>query len=106
MTDKRTKPQGEKLEPEIIPPEHTGRRTARGPPRMRIFVDTRGTGHVYFAKLGPLGIILMVLATAILSAVVLILLLGAFLIWIPVVALLVTGAIVARLLRGHFQRTL
>jgi hypothetical protein len=35
----------------------------------------------------------------------LILLLGAFLIWIPVVALLVTGAIVARLLRGHFQRT-
>jgi hypothetical protein len=104
MMDKRPKPLGEKLEPEIIPPEYTGRRTAQGPPRIRTFVDTRGTKHVYVARLGPVGIILVVLTTAILSAVVLILLLGAFLIWIPVVAFLVAGAVIAGLLRGYFQR--
>jgi hypothetical protein len=31
--------------------------------------------------------------------------LSAFLIWIPVVVLLVTAAIIAGLLRGYFERT-
>jgi hypothetical protein len=105
MMDKRPKPQGEKprSEPEIIPPEHAGR-TAQGTPRMRVFVDTRGTERVYIAKPGPLGIILVILITGILSAVMLILLLGAFLIWLPVVVLLVAAAIIAGLLRRYFQR--
>ena len=72
---------------------------------MRIFVDRRGTEHVYVARLRPLGIILVALTTGILLAVMLILLLSAFLIWIPVVVLLVTAAIIAGPLRGYFKRT-
>ena len=104
MMDKRSKPQGEKPEPEIIPPGHTGGRTAPGAPRIRAFVDTRGTEHVYVARLRPLGIILLALTTGILLAVMLILLLSAFLIWIPVVVLLITATIIAGLLRGYFER--
>lgn len=91
MMDKRPKPQGEKPEPEIIPPEHPGRQTAQDTPRMRIFVDTHGTEHFYVARLRPLGIILVVLS--------------AFLIWIPVVVLLVIAATITGLLRGYFERT-
>jgi hypothetical protein len=105
MIDKRPKPQGERPEPEIIPPEHPGRQTAQDTPRMRIFVDTHGTEHFYVARLRPLGIILLVLTMGILLAVMLILLLSAFLIWIPVVVLLVTAAIIAGLLRGYFEGT-
>ena len=99
--DKRPKPQGEKPEPEIIP----GRQTAQDTPRMRIFVDTHGTEYFYVARVRPLGIILAVLTMGILLAVMFILLLSAFLIWIPVVVLLVTAAIIAGLLRGYFERT-
>ncbi len=105
MIDKRPKPQGKKPEPEIIPPEHTGGQTAQDAPRMRIFVDTRGTEHFYVARLRPLGVILVILTMGILLAVVLILLLSAVLIWIPVFVLLVTAAIIAGLLRGYFERT-
>jgi len=72
---------------------------------MRIFVDTHSTEHFYVARLRPLGIILVVLTMGILLAVMLILLLSAFLIWIPVVVLLVTAAIIGGLLRGCFERT-
>jgi hypothetical protein len=55
-------PQGEKprSEPEIIPPD----RAEQGPPRARVFIDSRGTEHVYVARLGPLGVILTILTTA------------------------------------------
>jgi hypothetical protein len=104
MVDKRPAPQGEKprSEPEIIPPEHTRARTAQGTPRMRIFVDTRGTEHVYVARLRPLGIILVALTTGILLAVMLILLLSAFLIWIPVIVLLVTDRYYCRAIAWIF----
>lgn len=99
MMDKRPNPQGEKPEPEIIPPEQTGGQTAQDAQRMRIFANTRGTEHFYVARLRPLGVILVILTMGIL------LLLSAFLIWIPVVVLLVTAAIIAGLLRGYFERT-
>jgi hypothetical protein len=98
MTDKKPNPQAEepRSEPEIIPPDdaHVTR-------RMRI--DT-GTGRIYVAKISPLGTILMVLIIGFLSALMLVLLLGALLVWLPVVVLIVTAALVAGLLRGYFQR--
>ena len=98
MTDKKPNPQAEepRSEPEIIPPDdaHVTR-------RMRI--DT-GTGRIYVAKISPLGTILMVLIVGFLSALMLVLLLGALLVWLPVVVLIVTAALVAGLLRGYFQR--
>jgi hypothetical protein len=105
MMDQRPKPQAEETrsKPEITPPDHA-ERSAHDTSRMRIFVDAHGTERVYSAKLGPLGIILVALTIGLLLAVMLILLLGAFLIWIPVVGLLVAAAIISRLLRAYFQR--
>lgn len=71
---------------------------------MRVSIDAHGTERVYVAKLGPLGIILAVLTTGILLAVMLILLFGAFLIWMPLVIFFIAGVIVAGLLRAYFQR--
>jgi hypothetical protein len=98
MTDKKPNPQAEepRSEPEIIPPDD-----ANVTRRKRI--DT-GTGRIYVAKISPLGTILMVLIVGFLSALILVLLLGALLVWLPVVVLIVTAALVAGLLRGYFQR--
>jgi hypothetical protein len=100
MMSKRPKPQGEKprSEPEIIPPEHAG----QGTPRMRVFVDTHGTERVYIAKPGPLGIIIIILVTGILSAVLFVLLSAVLLIAMPVVVLLVAAVIIAGLVRAYF----
>jgi hypothetical protein len=102
MMGERPKPQGEepRSEPEIIPPGHA----ERGTPRMRVFVDTRSTERIYVAKPGPLGIILVILITGLLSTLMLVLVLGAFLIVLPAVVLFVAAAIVAGLLRDYFQR--
>ena len=99
-------PQGEKPrpEPELIPPDHVEPRTAQGTPRTRVFIDARGIERVYVAKLGPLGIILAVLTTGILSAVMFILLFGAFLIWVPLVVFFIAGAIISGLLGAYFRR--
>jgi hypothetical protein len=71
---------------------------------MRVFVDMRGTEHVYVARLRPLGIILLTLTIGLLSAVMFIVLLGALFIWMPIVVLGVAAAIIAGLLRGYFHR--
>jgi hypothetical protein len=99
--DRRPMPQGEKprSEPEIIPPDHAERRTAQGRPQTRVFIDAHGTERVYVAKLGPLGIILAILTTGILSTVMLILLFATFLIWVPLVVLFIAGAIISGLMR-------
>jgi len=95
------KPQGERprSEPEIIPPG-----AAQNGPQMRTYVDTHGTQRIYIAKLGPLGSILVALTTAILSAVMLIMFLGAFLVLIPVIGLLVAAAFISGLVWAYFHR--
>ena len=89
---KPPKSQGEepRSEPEIIPPGHAERGSARV--------------HVHIVKPGPLATILLILIVGLLSALLLVLLLGALLIWLPAVVLLVTAAIVAGLLRVYFRR--
>jgi hypothetical protein len=92
MTNERPK-----QEPEIIPPG----RAERGRPRRRVFANS--TEHIYVGKPPPFGIILVVLITGLLSAAMLILLLGAFLIALPVIVVFITAAIVAGLLRMYFS---
>ena len=69
---------------------------------MRVFVDTHSTERVYIGKPSPLGLILVVLITGLLSAAILVLLLGAFLFVLPIVALFITAVVVAGLLRVYF----
>jgi hypothetical protein len=94
-------PERPRAEPEIIPPDRGGRRSEWGrPPWRGGFGQTRGTQRIYVARLGPFGLALLVLAIAAIVAIILIAVLGAVLIWIPVVAVLVVIAALFRLLRG------
>ena len=93
---------GEKprAEPEIIPPTHNDRQSRSNTARSRVFADGEGTRHIYVARLGPLGMLLLALMIGILFAMILVLVLGAFLIWIPLVVLMVAVAIISSLFRG------
>ncbi|UYO44439.1 hypothetical protein KQX63_24355 [Rhodopseudomonas palustris] len=99
MTDQSRPPERPRYEPEIIPPGQT-----HDPMGTRIFIDQNTTEHVFVGKVGPLGLFLMALAIGAVIAVVLVLLLGAFLLWIPVVGLLIAAGLVAGVLRPWFSR--
>jgi hypothetical protein len=92
-------------EPEIIPPAQARRGRACGEPRTRIFVDSGRVERVYVARTSPLGFILFVLITAVLSAVMLALLLGALMFVLPLLVLFVAGAIVVAIARAYFSRS-
>ena len=77
-------------EPEIIPPGPA----ERGTERVRVYV----------AKPSPLGLVLMTLIVGLLSAVILALLLGTFLLVLPLAVLVATGLVVVGLVRFYFQR--
>jgi hypothetical protein len=106
VTDERPVPGGEKrrADPEIIPPCGDDRQSRSGTARIRLFVDGDRTRDIYLARLGPLGIVLLVLIIGIVFAIMLVLVLGAFLIWIPLAGLLVMAAIIFGLLHGYFFR--
>jgi hypothetical protein len=82
-------------EPEIIPP---------GDPGLWPDGSFRATHHVYVARLGPFGVAMAVLAVAFLAAVIALLLLGAFLIWLPLAGLILAIAILSSVLRGSGRR--
>ena len=87
-------------EPEIIPPQ---REKIRGN-AILTSVNEHGTHRIYVARLGPFSIAVLLLAIALLTAVLVVFLIGAFLLWIPVAALLIAIAIVAAWWRGFFRR--
>ena len=90
MAEGRT-PERPRVEPEIIPPDRT-RSARRGSP----YVEMDGTHRVYVTRIGPLGGVLLLLVIAVFVAVGGLLLLGALVIWLPLVALiLIVGAIAA-----------
>ena len=84
-------PERPRVEPEIIPPDRT--RSARRDPS---YDEMDGAHRVYVTRIGPLGGALLMLAIAAFVAVGGLLLFGALLIWLPLVALiLIIGAITA-----------
>jgi hypothetical protein len=91
-----------RAEPEIIPPNRDDRQS--GTVRIRVFADGNSVRHVYIARLGPLGVLMLALMIGILFVMILVLLVGAFLIWIPLVGMLVAAGITSSLLRGYFRR--
>jgi hypothetical protein len=104
--NERPIPAGEKprAEPEIIPPDRGDRQSRSGAAGIYVFVDGGGIRHIYVARLGPRGIFVIALMIGILFAMMLVLVLGAFLIWIPLVGLLVAAAIISSLLRAYFRQ--
>jgi hypothetical protein len=98
MSDRPTPPERPKVEPEIIPPGEPGPR-----PRGATWVWTssdRGQGRTVRIETrgGPIGLVAALLMLGIGSAVVLALLLGLVLLWIPV-SIAIAAAILWSFLR-------
>ena len=64
----------------------------------------QGTHRVYVRKIGPFGIILWVLTIGAMLTLIIGLLLGFFLIAIPVMAALIIIGIVSAVVRGYLRR--
>lgn len=92
---------GSHSEPEIIPPDRAEAEAARERADRLIWIGAGGTRRIYVRRLGPLGIILLALLIGTLAALVFVVILGAFLIWIPVAILLFVAAIVGGLMRRY-----
>lgn len=108
MTDKRTTPgrEGFSTEPEIIPPERDDRRREGDEPRIWISVNGRRFDRAAFVSPGPLTVMLAALTLGILAVVATVLLLGAFLVWIPLTVVLAAGLILSAMVRSYFRRRL
>jgi hypothetical protein len=104
--NERRLPAGEKprSEPEVIPPDRGDRQSRSSVAGIRVFLDGGGVRQIYITRLGPLGMVALALMVGILFAITLVLVLGAFLIWIPLVGLLVAAAIISGLLRAYFRQ--
>ena len=91
-------------EPEIIPPgQEPGDWQRRRPDPWASF-DVYGTRRVYVRRIGPIGILLLAALIGTIAALVFVVIVGAFLIWIPVAALLFIAAIVGGLMRRYMRR--
>src|ERR1043166_9428260 len=91
------------VEPEIIPPDHHSSawdsRTA--PPGG--FFGVRYGERVYTARLRPVRPRLFAALAVLLVIAVVVLLISALVIWLPIIALLVFGGVIANWLRRHFH---
>jgi hypothetical protein len=95
MTDEAP-PERPRVEPEIIPPDRNGRQ----PPWSRYgFTQSRGAYRLHVTRVGPFGIALLMLAIAAAVTIIMIAVLGAVLIWIPIVAVVLVIGALLRLLR-------
>jgi hypothetical protein len=103
MSDRRPTPQGEqpRSEPEIILPGERDRWQER---RSWPYGGQQGSHRIYVTKLGPLSTFLLIAAIGLAAVLLLVILLGAFLLWIPIVGLIISIAIISGLLRRYFQR--
>ncbi|MGZ3283882.1 MAG: hypothetical protein ACXU9A_14595 [Xanthobacteraceae bacterium] len=88
-----------RVEPEIIPPGRAGPRPQRG-----ASFDGRDTQRIYVAQVGPFGFAMVALVVALVLALVFLLLLGAFVVFIPLAGALLAAAVLLSLFRGAFRR--
>ena len=90
-------------EPEIIPPDHD-----TGSARVRTWVwtsdDRPASARVHIMRIGLFGLVVLAALIGIVSAVLLVFLLGAVLLWGLVVGSIVAVAIAISLLLGRFGR--
>lgn len=104
MVDDPDQPERPRVEPEIIPPNprrSDWRPQARRQQTWQPFFSTAAAEphRIYVARLGPLGVALLLLIVGVIVAVILLAVVGAVLIWIPAVALLVAVGALFRLFR-------
>jgi hypothetical protein len=91
-------PERPRVEPEILPPERSGRNTGGDgwPP----YGYRTGSQRIFVTRIGPFGFALVMLVVGLFAAVLLLLLIGTALIWLPfVAAILIVGAVAGVLRR-------
>lgn len=103
MATNPDEPERPRAEPEIIPPGQ--RRPQDWPPQSgrwppRGFGEMHGTHRVYVGRIGGFGFALIMLVAGLFAALLLLLLIGTALIWIPVVAVVLVIAAIS----GVFRR--
>jgi len=92
-------PERPRAEPEILPPERSGGRGGRNGWPPSYGNGAQGTHRIYVSRIGPFGFALLMLVVSLFAGILLLILIGAALIWIPVVAVLVIIAAISGLLR-------
>jgi len=85
-------------EPEIILPGEQ--------PDSGIWVSrpAHGIHRIYVTRLGPLGIIFIAVVAGAILTLILALLLGFFLLWIPIMTVLIAITIISAFMSGRFRR--
>ena len=83
-----------RAEPEILPPERRG-----SPWEREGFFNARDGQRIFVARVGHWGLLGLALGALLLAALVVLLLIGAVLVWVPILAVLVLGAAIWRRLR-------
>jgi hypothetical protein len=96
------KPEYPRSEPEIIPPDRVREEEMRR--AARLWSDRVGYQRIYVGRVGPFGFFLIALAASAIAILLFLFVIGAFLIWIPIVGLVVAALILSSLLRSLFQR--
>lgn len=97
-----SQPERPRSEPEIIPP---ARSRAGAEDWYEISGDETFRVHrATFRTPGPLGIIVALLVIGTIAAIVLLLILGAVLVWIPVAALAIAALVLAGTVRRYWRR--
>ena len=91
-------------EPEIIPPGQEPADRPLGRPDPWASFQVHGSHRIYVRRIGPVGILLIAALIGTIAALVFVVMVGAFLIWIPVAVLLFVAAIVGGLMRRYFVR--
>jgi hypothetical protein len=101
MANDQDRPEKPRAEPEIIPPDRSGRR-AEWQQAAWPYGPSGGAGmnRIYVTRVGPFGVAMLTLVLALLTAAILLVFAGAIVIWLPVIALLIVVGAVVRFLRG------
>lgn len=102
MASGANRPERPRLEPEIIPPGlgRAGWGDQRWPNETRSFGSESGiTYRIHIARLGPVAIAMLLLLMGVIGVAILLTVVGAMLVWIPLVGLLVGAGALYRLLR-------
>jgi len=95
---------GQPTEPEIIPPGQEPADWRRGSADPWVQHNLHGTQRIFVGRIGPIGFISIAVLIGIVAALVFVTVIGAFFFAIPIVALILIGAILGRVMARYLRR--
>lgn len=97
-------PQWPRSEPEIIPPGRESRHEREQRQQGWVYDDRTGVHRIFVAQPGPFSLLAALLIVGLVVAAIVVLVLGLFLFWIPVVVLVVGGLLLSGYIRYAWRR--